>query len=163
MDAACYGQTVFQFLVVYTVAPDKDGPGFVYLLKAALQDFLEDFFGHVGDGKTDDVHGSERLAPHGVDVAQGIGGCNTAKVVGIIHNRGDKIDGLDQGQIIIEFVNASIVGGFYTYQKIRMADSWQVSHDFFQVPWTQLGCSARGPDFFGQTNDVFGAVHGEIG
>ncbi len=44
------------------------------LLRSALQDLLEHLLRQASDREADQVQGEDRLGPHGVDVAQGVGG-----------------------------------------------------------------------------------------
>jgi len=81
---------------------------------------MEDSYFHGGNGKTDDVHGRQCSAAHGIDVGQRICGGHQAEGVGIIDNGSKEIDRLDQGDIIGEPVDPRVITVLYSGNEIRV-------------------------------------------
>jgi hypothetical protein len=57
----------------------------------------------------DEVQGEDRLAPHGVDVAQGVGGGDRAEVVGLVDDRREEVGRQDQRPPAPEVEDGGIV------------------------------------------------------
>jgi hypothetical protein len=105
---------------------------------------LEDGPIHLLDGKGDHVHGDQGLTPHGIDITEGVGGGNLPEAEGVVHDGREKIDGLDEGNIIGQLIYPGIVQMVYAHQEIRMVGHWKLAQDLVQVPWTDLCGSTRG-------------------
>ena len=74
------------------------------------------------DGKGDDIHGGQGFAAHRVDVAEAVGRRDLAEQIGVVHDRREEIQGLDQGGLIIQAVDAGVVGRVDSHQNIRVRD-----------------------------------------
>jgi hypothetical protein len=58
-------------------------------------------------------------ASHGVDVRQGIGGGNAAKVEGVIHDGHEKVGGGHNGLLVIQAIHRCIITGLGADQQLR--------------------------------------------
>ena len=67
----------------------------------------------------DHVEGDPRRRPHRVDVREGICGRNATEVVGVIDDRGEEVNRLDQRQIGAQPVNGRVVGGIEPDDQVR--------------------------------------------
>ena len=82
---------------------------------------VQNFANHA-QGKNIDWHAHQGqrhdgLRPHGVNIRNGVGCGNAAKLEGVVHNRHEKIGGGDQGLRFVQLVNRSIVSGFNAHQQ----------------------------------------------
>ena len=68
--------------------------------------------------KHDQIEAGDGSSAHGIDVTDGIGCCNLAEGVGIVHRRRDEVCGGDQGDFIREAVDARIITGVKADKKI---------------------------------------------
>jgi len=58
--------------------------------------------------------------PHGVNIAQRVGGGNLAEQIWIVNNRREEIGRLDQGDVRRDAIDARIVAGFKSDENIRV-------------------------------------------
>ena len=79
-----------------------------------------------------DVQREEGLAPHRVDVGKSIGSSDCAIIVGVVHNRGEKIDSGDERLVVVETPNSSIVGGIKPDDEIRVGCTLKSIFDWQQ-------------------------------
>ena len=126
------------------MAPHQQGSGFMDFIYAAGQNSFEILFGDQFQGDTDNIHGRQRLAAHGIDITQGIGRRYLTEQIGIIHNRRKKIHRLNQGDLRRQAVNSGVIRGFHADQKIRVLPAGQTGQDFLQVTGRNFGCSTGG-------------------
>src|SRR6185437_2583165 len=111
IGAAGHGDAELELFVDDGVATDDDRAGLVDLVLPAAQDFGEDLERQLAGGETDDVERGERLAAHGVDVGEGVGGGDLAEGVGVVDDRREEVDGLDEREIVGEDEHAGVVEG----------------------------------------------------
>ena len=71
--------------------------------------------------KADDRESGYRPAAHRVDVAQRIGGGNLAEDERVIYQRSKEIDGLDEGKVRRNAIDACVIRGVETNQQVRVA------------------------------------------
>ena len=81
---------------------------FPRFFRATTQDLRQDAFVQPL-GPSQQVDGHEWLAAHGINIAQGIGGRDGAKVVGIINNRREEIGSGNDRALLIDLVNSRII------------------------------------------------------
>ena len=67
-------------------------PHFFGFIGPTAKYFCQDFSWQFFDWKSYDIECKPWNRSHGINVRQGIGGSDLAKLVGIIDNRGEKID-----------------------------------------------------------------------
>jgi hypothetical protein len=126
--------------------------------QTALQYFLQDGFSHGLFREPDDIHGRERPAAHGVHIAEGVGRGDLPETVWVVDDGREKIQGLNQGQIVPNFIDTGIVRGFPPDQEVGTGFQGQVGQDLLQVARTQFGGSAGGPGGVDEI-DCFLVVH----
>ena len=85
---------------------------------AAIQNFCNGFVGQHIDRHAHNGQRHQRCAAHGVDVRQGVGGSNAAKVTWVVHDGHEKVGRGDNGLLIIDAVHGSIVCRFRAYQQV---------------------------------------------
>ena len=83
----------------------------------------------------------DRLAAHGIDIAQRVGGGDGAKGVRIVDNGREEIDGLHQSELRRQLVHAGIVGGVKPYQHILIRPAGHRCQNLVQQLWTKLARS----------------------
>jgi hypothetical protein len=125
------------------MAADQQCPRFPDLAQAALDDLAKDRAVHGFDRTGKDVHRQQWSAAHRVDIAQGIGGGDLTKGKGVVDDRSEEIDGLDQGDLVIEPVNPGIIGRFRPDDQVRVARQINSTQYLAQVPWAKFGSSTR--------------------
>ena len=84
------------------------------------------------------------VAAHGVDVAEGIGGGDGSERVGVVHDGREEIDGLHQGVLRRQLVDAGIVGGIEAYQHVIVSPARDAREHLVQNLRTELGRSTGG-------------------
>jgi hypothetical protein len=117
----------------------------VDLVQAAGQDGLEDILRHGSARVADDIERGEGSPPHGIDVAQRVGRGDLPKGIRIIDDGGEKIQRLDEGDLLRQAVDPGIVRGFYSHQEIRVGPDREARQDFLQDPRRNLGGSTGSP------------------
>jgi len=68
---------------------------------------------------------------------------------------GEEIDGLDEGDIVRQSIYRCIVQMINAHQQVWMVCHRKLSQDVVQVPWADLGGSARRLGVFCQPDNVF--------
>jgi hypothetical protein len=58
------------------------------------------------------------MAPHGVNIADGVGCRDLSENIGIVYRRRDKVGSHDDGQVIAQTIDPGIVVGFIAYQQV---------------------------------------------
>ncbi len=107
--------------------------------------------------ETHDVQGQQGLAPHGVDVAQGVGGGNGAELDGVVGNGREKVHSEDQRRLVVQAIDGGIVPGLNAHQEVRVGHGGQPAQDLDQVLNAELGGSTGAVGQFGQAE--FLALH----
>jgi hypothetical protein len=130
MDNAGDGVAELDLGVADGVAADDDGAGLLKAFDAALKNLFEPCQARVFVvGIADEVESGERLASHGVDVAEGIGGGDLAIDKGLVDDRRKEVDGLNERNLIGEAVDARVVVRFGADEKVRVVERRQVAQD----------------------------------
>ena len=136
-------EPVFGFLVFDAVTTRNIDTGLNGLFVAPCQNFPDDPRIQAGrDGKQ--IQRADGLSAHGVDIRKRIGRCDLAKFVGIIHNRREKIHGMDDTEIRRELVNRRIVRGIKTNQQVFVGDFTDSRKNIVQDTRSQFCPSATG-------------------
>jgi len=90
-----------------------------------------------------DVQTQLRLAAHGVHIAQRIRRGDLTEEVRVVHNRGEEVDRLDDGNLVGDAVHGGVVAAVVADQKRGIRHIRQVSKNFCQGTRPQLGGSTR--------------------
>jgi hypothetical protein len=89
--------------------------------RAPFEDSAQDVQRQCVAGESDDVQREDRARAHSVHVAQRVGRGDRAKLVGIVHNRRDVVDGGHQRLIGRQAVHRRVVGGRGADEHVRIA------------------------------------------
>jgi len=108
-------------LSAHRVPADHDAAGRGAALGAALEDLAQPGQLRVlVVGVADQVEGRARLAVHGVDVAQGVGGGDLAVGVRVVDDGREEVERLDERNLIGQAVDACVVVGLGADQQVRV-------------------------------------------
>ena len=128
--------------------------------RPAGQDRAQDLGAEPLDRERHDVQTGQRPSPHRVDVAEGVGRGDPAEVVRVVDDGREKVDRLDQGQIVAEAVDPGVVAGGVADQNVGVRDGWQAAQDLRQVGGADFTRSTRAGRIGGQADAAPGGLHG---
>ena len=147
---------VLRLLVLDRVATHDGCPGLARLVGAPLQ--------HPGKqvevqvlGPPEQVEGQDRPSSHGVAVAEGVGRRDGAPDVGVVDDRGEKVDGQQQRQVVADPVDGGVVGRVESQQEVRVLAAVvlaEAAQDLRQVTGTELAGSAGAVRELGEAGSV---------
>ena len=109
IDDPCHCEPVLRLRVVDRMATNDCGAGFGHDVCAAGYDLAQQIEGEIFTWPADELECRQRRTTHRIDVGEGVGGSDPSPVVGVVHDRGEEIYGLDQGAIIRNAVYARVV------------------------------------------------------
>ena len=144
MDHSRDSHPIFDLLVDDAVAADDHRPCLSHLLRPAFQNFAQDLNVHLAFREADDVERGLRLRAHGVDVAHGIGCRDLPEGVGVVHDRREKVHGVNHGQIWTQAKYSGIVGGFNSDNQVCVVEFRKAVQDLHELGRAELGSSAGG-------------------
>ena len=117
MHEANRGEAIL-WLVVGDGMPARDQRArLAHLLRAAAQNLGQNL-GIEVVGEADEVQGEERVAAHGVDVAEGVGGGDGAEGIGIVHHRREEIRRGNDGLFVIQAIDGGIIGVAQPHEQV---------------------------------------------
>lgn len=123
MDDAGDRVTKLDLAIAHRVPADDDGAGLLKAVDASLKHFFKPRqFRVLVVGITQEVQAGERLAAHGVDIAQGVGGRDLTIQKWIIDHWRKKVDGLDQGDLVREAIDPRVVVRFGTDEEVWIGE-----------------------------------------
>ncbi|MNU78406.1 hypothetical protein D3C71_679940 [compost metagenome] len=70
------------------------------------------------DRHTQDRKRHDRLSAHGIDIGNGVGGGDAAKIVGVVHHRHEEVCGGDHACIVVDLPDSGVVGHLVSDQKL---------------------------------------------
>ena len=85
---------------------------------AAFEDLGDRLVRQHVDGHAHDGQCHQRLAAHGIDVRQRIGGGDAAEVEGIVHDRHEEVGGGHDGLPVVDAVHRRVVSGLAAHQQV---------------------------------------------
>ena len=103
-------------------------------------------------GEANEIKGRQRLAAHGVNVAERVGRGDRAKIVRPVDDGGEKIGREDQGQLVVDFVDGRIVGRGTAHQHVGIGNRGSRPSKRKQVAGGLLGGAAGPLGQLGQAN-----------
>ena len=124
------GQAVLGLGVVHGVTADDHAAGFRGLVVASPQHVAQHVPGQVGR-EPHHVHRQQRLATHGVDIAEGVGRRDQAELVGVVGDGRKEIHRQDQRGLVIDAVDRGVVP--VAHQQVGVADMGKLAQDLDQV------------------------------
>lgn len=110
---------------------------------------------HRFDWKADDVHRRQRSPTHGVDIRKRICSGNQAEGIGIVNNGRKKIERLNKGKVIRQFINPCIIAVLDAGDQVWIGYERQTAQRSVQVPRTDFTGSPRTADGLGEANILF--------
>ena len=122
VNRAGHGITKLDLRITDGVAAENHGPGSVKPLRSPLENLAEPLEGFFVVRIADQIEPGSGRPPHRVDIAQRVGGRNLAVDIGIVHHRGEEIDGLDDSQLVRQPVDACVVVRFRTDEDVGIGD-----------------------------------------
>ena len=125
MSAPGDRQPVLELGVDDGVSAHDQSSRLVNLLLPSRQNCREHLERQLAGGKRDDVERGERLASHGVDVGQRVGGRDLPEVERIVDNGREEVDGLDERQIVGHSKNPRVVERLSSDQQSRVCLDWK--------------------------------------
>ncbi len=154
MDIAGDAQTVLRLVILDRVAAGDDAAGLDRLIVSALQNTADSIKGKAGRN-AQKVHRERRLSAHRVHIAQGIRGGDLSKLVGVVDDRGEEVDGVDRGEVISELVNARVIARVESDDELWVDRVGKTRQNFRKDTRSQLGRSPRGSCQLGKGNIFF--------
>ena len=104
-------EPVFGFIIVDGVPSYHYGAGLGDFLLPAAENGQQYFRIETAHRKSDNIHGCQRFAAHGIHVAETVRRGYLPEQIGIVHNRSEKIQGLDQRRFLVQQINTGIIRG----------------------------------------------------
>jgi len=99
VDESGHGKSVEGLGVLHGVSSGESTTRFRDLVGTAFENLVDGLEREEIGRHRDDIHRGDGLASHGVDVGKGVGGRDLPEEVGVVDDRGEEIEGLDQSQI----------------------------------------------------------------
>ena len=109
----------------------------------AAQNFGQHLTGQSGLRPAYDIERGARHSAHRIDVRQRVGGGDLSVGERIVHHRREKIDRVDDREIVGKTEHSGVVAGGDSDQQIRMARQIEPREDSRQVRRTELTGSTR--------------------
>ena len=125
------------------VTADDHHARLLRLGEAAAQDVGQDLQGDAALREARDVERRLRLAPHGVDIGEGVGGRDRAELEGVVDDGREEVHRLHERQVGRDAEHPGVVGGRGADQQIRVHHRRERAEDLRQVRRTQLAGSTR--------------------
>ncbi len=132
------------------MAADEGAAGLVDLGLAAQKDLVEHLRLEFAGGKTGDIERGERLAAHGIYVAERIGGRDRPEGERVVDDGREEVDGLHQGLGVADAIDTGVVGEVETDQQIGVFGIRQTCQSALQFIGAQFGGSAAACDHLRQ-------------
>ena len=133
----------------------KASARFGHLLGSAAQNLAQNVQIHALR-EADKVQCSLHLATHGIDIAQGVGRCNLAEGIGVVHHRREKIHCLHQRNIICYAVHGGIIPAVVAHQQARVSCT---ARQLFQNTAQRSGPQLCGTSAAGAEHDLVFFAH----
>ena len=141
MDEARDGQAVLGLVVEDAVAAGDEGARLINLLIAAPEDLMHRVLGHILR-HAHDVQSQLGVTAHGVDIRQGVGGCDLAEGIGIVGNGREKVQRLHQRQLVRYLIHRGVVALIKAHQQIGILVDLDTLQQLRQHTGAHLGAAA---------------------
>ena len=145
----------FNFFIDNAVAADDHRAAFFDFIGAAFEDLTQDLDIHFALGEADDVHAGLGLAAHGVNIAQRVGRRDLPEDIGVIDDRREKIDRVDDRKVGAQSIHPRVVGGFGADEHVGIFELGQLVQNLREVGGAELCGSTRGFDLLRQAHSFF--------
>ncbi len=152
MYASHDGQAEDGLLRLNRVPTDDGDSRFGGFVRGAAEDVAQNRRRELLIGEADQIQGSQGFSAHGVDVAEGIGSCNSAEIVWSIDDGGEEIGGQNQGQVVVELVDGRIVRRRAAHENFGIGNFGQHAQKREQIARRLLRCASRSFGELGQAD-----------
>src|SRR6202521_3672429 len=143
IDQSRYCITEKHVFIANRMAANDAALRFIHFHKAAAHNLFENFriafFGKPDDGKR-----GNRPASHGVDVAERVGGGDLTEKLRGIHDRREKIDGLDEREAFAEQVDSCVIVRIKAHENVGIGLTGQFAQDEVERCGIQFCGASRG-------------------
>ena len=171
MDDAGDSQAILHLGVLDRVTSYEGYPRLLQFGEASPKDLFQDRKRESLYREGREIKSREGGSSHGVDITQRIRGGDLSEGKGVIDNRSEKVDGLNQGEVVGQLIDPRVVRGLYPNQNLRMFGDREFLQNLVQILRTDLRGSARFLDVGRETNWIHlfsplsfeGTVPGELG
>ena len=135
MNKTRYAKAIFGFFVLNRVSTDDVDTRFFGLVSTTFEDVPQHRNGsrRAVFRKTDNIQRKNGSPSHGIYVTEAIGRGDGSKHIGIVDDRGEEIDGLNDGELIVDTINGAVIGGFCTDEHIWIGDFGQNTQNLSEV------------------------------
>ncbi|MFT6499293.1 MAG: hypothetical protein ACJAT6_001429 [Akkermansiaceae bacterium] len=120
VDRSGDGKSIKRFRVLDGVTSGEGAMGFRDFIGASSQDLVDGIEIKLVGWHCDDVHGRDGLPSHGVNIGEGVGGCDLPEEIRVVDDRSEEIECLNQGQVFADAVYGSVVRAGGSNEKIRV-------------------------------------------
>jgi len=138
---AGHAETELQLLVDDGVPADEHRTGLAHLVLPATQDLRQHGVRELAGREADDRERREWLSTHGEDIGQRIRGGDLSEDIGIVDDRREEIDGLDQREIVAHDEDPRVVEGLPPHDDSAVGVHRHAAQRLGQVTRTQFGGS----------------------
>jgi hypothetical protein len=128
------------------------------LIRSAAKNLVDDIQRNLIGGHCHDIHRGNGLPAHGVNVREGVGRCDLPEEIRVIHDGREKIESLNQREVIINPIHGGIVGACRTDEEIGIRDVVKATQDLREFGLAELRGSSSAGGQFCQAFNVF-ATH----
>ena len=144
MHLAEHHQTEDRLDDIDRMAAEHQAAGALGDLESALEHLSQHLEGGLVPRPAHQTEREQRSAPHGVDVAQGVGRRDGPPCGRIVHDRGEEVHRGHQGAVAREAEDGGIVAGGRVDQYPRVGHAGETAQDLRQVHRAELA-GAAGP------------------
>ena len=161
MAEADHRQPVNRLQRVDGMASGHRNSGFGADRGAARQDPPDHRRFQLVDRHAQDGQGHDRLAPHRIDIRQGVGGGDPSEILRIVHHRHEEVGGGDHRQILVHLPDGGIVRGLGPDQQLlERAGHGLFGQELPQHRRGELAAATAAMGEFGQADRGIG--HGSL-
>ena len=121
-----HGHAELRLGIVHGVAAEQGAVRFVEHCGPSLEHVAKHVDGESVLRPPHHLEGRQGRASHGIHVAQGIGRGDPAPVVCLVDDGGDEVDGLYEGDVVAQAIDAGVVGAVDADQQVLVAGRPQV-------------------------------------
>ena len=151
-------ESVKRFGILHGVSTGEGAARFGDFVGSAFKDLIDGVEREEIGGHGDDVHRGDGLATHGIDVGEGIRGCDLSEEIGVVDDGSEEIEGLDKCQVRRNSVNGGVIGAGRSDEEIGILNVGNATQDLREFGLAELGGSSSAGGHFRQAFDVF-ATH----
>ena len=124
---------------------------------AAFQNFADGLHRQFAQRHSQDRERHDRLAAHGIDIRERVGGGDPAEIAGVVHNRHEEVGGGDHACLVVDLPDSRVVARLGADEKLRIGHRGRlIGEKLLQHRRRQLAAAAAAVRETGQS-DLGGA------